>query len=117
MEKQNQVKVYLDEDVRPLLAQVLKQRAYDVISCLVVNSVGLSDEEQLKQAINLERAILTHNIRDFVKLHKKYYQSHYGILLSEQVQFRTLLRRMLKFLSRFSSEKIKGQIIWLSSFD
>jgi len=45
MEKQNQVKVYLDEDVRPLLAQVLKQRAYDVISCLVVNSVGLNDEE------------------------------------------------------------------------
>ncbi len=117
MERQSGVKLYLDEDVRPLLAQVLRGRGYDVISCLEMNLVGLSDKRQLLQATNMKRAVLTHNIRDFVKLHKKYYQSHYGIILSEQVQFKTLLRRILRFLSQFSSEKIKGQMVWLSSFD
>lgn len=78
MEDKGQVKVYLDEDVQPLLAQVLRERAYDVISCIEMNLVGLSDEKQLLQAISLKRAILTHNIRDFVRLHKEHYQSHYG---------------------------------------
>ncbi len=60
----------------------------------------MSDEQQLLQEISKERAILTHNIRDFVHLHKKYYQSHFGIILSEQVDFKILLRRTLRFLSK-----------------
>ncbi len=70
MEGQSQIKIYLDEDVRLLLAKVLRERGYDVISCVEEGLIGLSDEQQLLQAISKERAILSHNIRDFVHLHK-----------------------------------------------
>jgi len=63
------VKIYLDEDVRPLLAEVLRSKGYDAVSCVERGFFGLSDKEQLNIAIKERRAILTHNIKDFVQLH------------------------------------------------
>ncbi len=117
MEEKGEIKIYLDEDVHPLLAQVLRERGYDVISCIEEKLIGLSDEQQLLKAIERKRAIMTHNIRDFVKLHRKHYPSHYGIILSDQVEFKILLRRILRFLSQTSLETTRGHIIWLSVYD
>lgn len=110
------VKIYLDEDVRPLLAEILRRRGYDVVSCIERKIFGLSDEEQLTIAIKDKRAILTHNIKDFVLLHKKWESLHYGIILSEQIYFSILLRRMLRFLAITTPEKVKGSLIWLSDY-
>jgi predicted nuclease of predicted toxin-antitoxin system len=117
MAEKSQIRVYLDEDVRPLLAQVLRERGYDVISCIELKLVGLSDENQLTMAIQMERAILTHNIKDFVQLHKKHYKNHCGIILSDHVEFKVLLKRMLRFLSQSTPDSIRGQLVWLSSYD
>ena len=111
-----EVKVYLDEDVRPLLARILRERGYDVISAVEMKRTGLSDEEQILCAIKEKRAILTHNIKDFIKLHKKYWSEHFGIIVSEHLPFGILLRRMSKFLAYSSSDEVKGKIKWLSSF-
>ncbi|MBI5555390.1 MAG: DUF5615 family PIN-like protein [Elusimicrobia bacterium] len=54
------VKIYLDEDIRPLLAEILRDRGYDVVSCLEKKLCGLSDEEQLGIAIKDKRTILTY---------------------------------------------------------
>ena len=105
------VKIYLDEDVRPLLAEVLRSRGYDVVSCVERGFFGLSDKEQLNIAIKERRAILTHNIKDFVQLHKKLEGAHFGIILSDQIPFSVLLRRTLKFLAITSSEYVKGRLI------
>ena len=45
------VKIYLDEDVRPLLAEVLRSRGYDAVSCVERGFFGLSDREQLNIAM------------------------------------------------------------------
>ena len=45
------VKLYLDEDVRPLLAEILEGRGYDVASASSSRRRGLTDEEQLQVAI------------------------------------------------------------------
>ena len=45
------VKIYLDEDVRPLLAEVLRSRGYDAVSCVERGFFGLSDKEQLNIAM------------------------------------------------------------------
>jgi len=105
------VKIYLDEDVRPLLAEVLRSRGYDAVSCVERGFFGLSDKEQLNIAIKERRAILTHNIKDFVQLHKKLEGAHFGIILSDQIPFSVLLRRTLKFLAITSSEYVKGRLI------
>jgi len=110
------VKIYLDEDVRPLLAEVLRNRGYDAVSCVERGFFGLSDREQLNIAIKEKRAILTHNIKDFVQLHKKLKGAHFGIILSNQIPFSVLLRRVLKFLATTSSEYVKGRLIWLSNY-
>ena len=51
-----EIKLYLDEDVRPLLAEIMRTRGYDVISCVEKRALGLTDEEQLKTAIKAKRA-------------------------------------------------------------
>lgn len=107
------LKLYLDEDVRPLPAEVLRQRGYDAVSAVEEGSIGLTDEEQIQLAIKKKRALLTHNIKDFARLHKKYTSRHFGIILSEQVAFKLLLRRVLKFLVSAEEKEIRGSLIWL----
>lgn len=117
MEEGREIKLYLDEDVRPLLAKIMRYRGYDVVSAVEKNFTGLTDEEQIFQAIREQRAILSHNIKDFVKLHHKYWKEHFEILLSEQVPLRILLRRVLRCMSQNQADGFKGKLIWLSSFE
>lgn len=78
------IRLYLDEDVRPMLAEILRMRGYDAVSCIEMGKTGATDEEQMIAAIREKRSILTHNIRDFVKLHSKFKGEHFGIILSDQ---------------------------------
>ncbi|MEW6284091.1 MAG: DUF5615 family PIN-like protein, partial [Candidatus Eremiobacterota bacterium] len=55
-----------------LLAKVLRQRGIDIIHVLEVGRTGRTDLEQLEFAVSEERAILTHNVRDFILLHRKF---------------------------------------------
>lgn len=66
------VSLYLDEDVRVLLGEVLRGRGYDVSHVLELGRGGKSDPEQLAYAVKHGQAILTHNIRDYIKLAKSY---------------------------------------------
>ena len=108
----------LDEDVRPLLADILRQRGYDAVHVLDLQRTGKTDAEQLEYATNQQRAILTHNIRDFIRLNRQYRESgkeHFGILLSEQVSLRELLQRTLRFLGRRNAEEVKNNFFWLTA--
>jgi hypothetical protein len=59
---------------------------------------------------------LTHNIKDFVQLHKKFKEEHFGIILSDQIAFPIILKRLLKLLLVSSQEGLKGKLIWLSEY-
>jgi predicted nuclease of predicted toxin-antitoxin system len=103
--------------VRPLLAEVLRQRGYDAHHVLELNRTGKTDPEQLEYAVAQQRGFLTHNIKDFVRLHQEYHhggREHFGILLSEQITFRQLLRRSLRFLSIRTAEEIRNKVLWLT---
>ena len=111
------IDLLLDEDVRPLLGEILRQRSYDAIHVLEINRGGMTDAEQLVFAVSQHRAILTHNIRDFVLLDKKYREEnreHYGILLAEQLSLRDLLRRTLGFISSHSAEDVNNNLFWIN---
>ena len=112
----SKIKLYLDEDVRPLLAKILRNRGYDVTSCVERKHFGFSDEKQLNIASKNKRAILTHNIKDFVLLHKKTNGKHFGIIVSEQTSISILLKRILKLLSQNSATDINGNLIWLNNY-
>jgi predicted nuclease of predicted toxin-antitoxin system len=109
----------LDEDVRVVLAAILRQRGYDTVHVLEVGRTGKSDPEQLAYAVHQRRAILTHNIRDYLRLHRAYQaqgKDHHGILVSDQVPLRGLLRRTLRCLSHYAAEEIHNRVIWLQDF-
>lgn len=66
------ITLLLDEDVRVLLAEILRQRGYDAVHVLEVGRRGKSDPEQLAYAASQGRTMLTHNIRYYRLLDRKY---------------------------------------------
>lgn len=111
------IALLLDEDARVQLGAILRQRGYDVIHVLEVDRGGKSDPEQLAYATSQKRAILTHNIRHFILLNKQYHdegKEHFGVVLSDQVPLRELLRRALRFLSHHTAEDVKNNALWLN---
>jgi len=111
------IALLLDEDVRPMLGEVLRQRGYDAIHVLDVSRAGKSDAEQLAYAVSQQRTILTHNIRHFRFLNQQYQEEgrqHFGILLSTQVPLGELLRRTLRFLGRHTADDVRNNLLWLN---
>lgn len=105
-----------DEDVRVLLAEVLRQRGYDAVHVSEQGRGGMTDLEQLEYAVEERRAILTHHIRDFVILQRRLGEesrSHFGIIVSDQLPFGELLRRTLRCLSRFTVDDLCNRLVWL----
>ena len=111
--------LFLDEDVRVLLAEVLRSRGYHATHVLEVKRTGKSDAEQLAYAAKNGMAVLTHNIRDYVVLHKAYQaagKNHSGIIVSEQLPLNYLLKRTLKCLSTNSKKSLNNSLIWLQEY-
>lgn len=109
----------LDEDVRLGLAEILRERGYDVVHVLEEGQAGRSDDAQLAYAVTQGRTILTHNIRDYLLLEQTYQSQrkvHHGIILSNQISLRELLRRTLQCLSRHNAEDLHNRIQWLQDF-
>jgi predicted nuclease of predicted toxin-antitoxin system len=113
------VPLYLDEDVRVLLAEVLRSRGYLATHTLEAGRCGKSDEEQLAYASKNKMAILTHNVKDFTVLSKSYEaqgKKHYGIIVSGQLPFNELLKRVLRLLSSHPGDTFMNKIIWLNDY-
>lgn len=113
------IRLYLDEDVDPLLARVLRDRGEDCLSTQEAGNRGLSDAEQLAYAAKQGRAILTFNTRDFVLLAQGYVASgrpHKGIIVSDHLPFRDLLRRVLAMLVDHDPGGLSDRLIWLQDY-
>ena len=111
--------LFLDEDVRLLLAEVLRRRGYDVLHTIEAGRQGEDDQAQLEFATAQGRILLTHNVRDHMLLDRQFREEnkmHSGILLSDQLPFRELLRRTLKFLNSIEGKEVEGRMIWLHTY-
>ena len=62
------MKVYLDEDLSPAIAELLRQKRIDAITALEAGNVQLNDRGQLAYATREGRAIITANVVDFIEL-------------------------------------------------
>ena len=62
------MKVYLDEDLSPIVARILRDKAVDAVSAHDVGKVQLDDRAQLAEATQGGRAIVTANVVDFLVL-------------------------------------------------
>ena len=115
----SRISLYLDENIALGLAKALRERGYDALHTQEVGMKGASDEEQLGFAMQAGRVILTHNIKHFRELHRKYWEAEKepcGIVVSDELEFGELLRRTLRLLNYLSANEMRGQIRFLSDF-
>ncbi len=114
----NSIKLFLDEDVFPELAIILRKIGYDAVSTVELKRKGKTDLEQMEFAISEKRAILTFNIKDFILIHNKYIsvgKIHYGIIVSSQKSFKEILKRLLKLLNHCKAEFLINNVEFLNN--
>lgn len=78
------MKVYLDEDLSPSIAVLLRQRGLDATSAHEVGNSQVTDRAQLQYATREGRAIVTRNVVDFIRLAREAVATntpHAGIVL------------------------------------
>ena len=111
--------VYLDADVHPIVARILRGRGFVVVSANEAKQRQASDREQLDFAVAHRRALVTFNVADFVREARAYVQEdrdHCGIVVSDQLEIGELVRRLTKVLGTYSSAEMINRFIWLQSF-
>lgn len=106
------IRLYIDEDLSDRIAVALRSKGFDAISAHEVNMQGKTDEEQLEYSIRHKRVIVTRNVKHFVNLQRKYYKDglqHNGILVTDYLPVKELIKRLTKFLNeKHPSEIING---------
>lgn len=70
------MKYYLDEDLSPKIAVILKKYGVDAISAHDVGMTQVSDLEQLEYAAAHARCLVTRNRNDFTALTVHFFNEH-----------------------------------------
>jgi predicted nuclease of predicted toxin-antitoxin system len=79
------VRFYLDEDLSPVIAAILRGWGVDAISCDECGRNGLSDEEQLNFAGVEGQCVVTRNRDDFIGQTVLFFEQgrpHVGLLIA-----------------------------------
>ena len=81
----SQIRLYVDEDAAAFaLVEALRHRGVDVVTVLDAGMASATDEQQLVIATSQGRAIYSHNVGDFCRLHREFLvqsRQHAGIIL------------------------------------
>ncbi len=108
---------YFDEDVSVIVAKIIRVHGFKIVCASGVKECGRSDEEQLKYATKNNHILVTHNIRDFIKLHrdslKKKFR-HTGIILATRKRDNyEFSRRLLELLQQIRPHDLDNQIRYI----
>ena len=78
------MKFYLDEDISPKVAQILRKRGIEALSAHEIGMAGTSDEEQFAEAVSRNAAVVTRNRDDFLALTIRAFENlspHHGVVV------------------------------------
>ena len=113
------IKLYFDEDVPEGVAVGLRLRGYDVKTAREAGRKGLSDRGQIGYAVSERRVFFSHNVADFVKIHKEFVKAgdrHLGMILSKQLPIGEIVKALLRLLSHLREEDVTNRIVSLSDW-
>jgi predicted nuclease of predicted toxin-antitoxin system len=105
------MRFYLDEDISPRIAEMLRKIGTDGASAHEVQMMGVSDGEQLDFAAAEGRCLVTFNRNDFIMLTRLYLDTnrpHCGVLIIPHTFKGNEFRRIAHALSRFAALNPEG---------
>ena len=111
---------YLDEDVDVDLVTAVRNKGYEAYSVRDVGRRTLSDSEQLKFAADRNWMLVTHNVKDFERLHREWIKggnNHAGIAVSKRVEIGRMFHALVNLLDQISADEAKNQLIYLMNFE
>lgn len=104
------MKYYLDEDISPKVAKILRKHQVDVVSTHEVDMTQALDREQLEYAASEGRAIVTRNRDDFIRLTVQFFNElrpHRGVLIVPHTipadKFSLIAEALKKYASKHPS--------------
>lgn len=99
------MKLYLDEDISPKIAEILRKNGVDAISAHKAGKLEASDDEQLTYAASDGRAMVTRNRDDFITLTVQYFETlklHCGLIIVPYTIPGSEFGKLAKLLTKFS---------------
>jgi len=113
----------MDEDATDAnVVGALRRHGVDTLTPVDVTTVRALDEAQLEFANNWQRALYSHNISDFCRIHREWMsagKSHHGIILFQQQRYsvREEVRRLLFLINTKSGEQMRDSLEFLGSWE
>lgn len=103
------MKFYLDEDLSPRVAEILRRLGCEARSTQEAGNRGADDEWQLEYAARIRYVLVTRNRNDFIALTAQFFEEdrpHGGVLIvSHRISDPA---RLAKLLSLFAAEHPEG---------
>lgn len=111
------VDLYLDEDVDPLIARLVRKRRFRAVTAGEAHLLRATDDRQLAYAAEHEMAILTHNRNHFLALARRYIEqerTHWGIIIAARRRSsHEVARRLLELLDDVTADEMCDQVRYI----
>ncbi|MDI6889598.1 MAG: DUF5615 family PIN-like protein [Thermodesulfovibrionales bacterium] len=112
------MKYYLDEDLSPKIAEILRKNHIDAVSAHEVGMLQAADIEQLERASSESRCLVTRNRNDFICLTVQFFNEHRphtGVLIVPYTlpgdRFLTIAKAIIKHHSKHSKDTMEPYAI------
>jgi predicted nuclease of predicted toxin-antitoxin system len=105
------MKFYLDEDLSPKIAEILRRSGIDALSAHDAGMCEVSDQRQLEFAAREKRCLVTRNRDDFIRLAVQFFNDqrpHWGVLIVPYTLPGNQFSRIANLIKKFSSQHHKG---------
>ena len=105
------MKFYLDEDLSPQIAVLLRNKGLDCNSAHETGMLGAPDLEQLTFASRDKRCLVTKNRDDFIRLTVQFFNDnlpHFGLLIIPSTISGDRFSQIANALSAFANDHPQG---------
>ena len=103
--------MYLDEDISPKVAEILRKKGMDAVSAHETGMLEASDDEQLAFAASEGRAMVTRNRDDYITLSVQFFEDlkpHKGLIIVPHTIPGSEFSKLATLLIKFSKERPEG---------